>query len=106
MIRALGWDVYLLHEQPFANSQLLMRSAKVFKDIWSLQTLLSDTGSMHDFIRERGFDLLYTIGPPDKYNVHLLNAPCPWMHDERDLFLLTDPQASDPQKLIEAREKF
>jgi len=106
MLKKLGWDVYLIHDQPFANSRLLISSAKVFEDIWSQHFLLSDTNSMHDFIRSKGFDLLYTIGPPDRLNVNFMNAPCPWIHDLRDLQMLCTPHADDMEVLKKAQAEY
>jgi len=104
MFRALGWEPYLIHEQPFANPKLLRDCARTFEEIWSQDYVVEDANSIHDFVRKKGFDLIYTIGPPDRFNVHFTNIACPWIHDSRDLGMLTNPQANDPERLEKARQ--
>ncbi|HUT60225.1 MAG TPA: hypothetical protein VNA25_20460, partial [Phycisphaerae bacterium] len=106
MFRAMGWEPYLLYEQPFANSKLLRDCARTFEEIWSQDIIVESANSFHDFIRTRGFDLVYTIGPPDRSNVHMANIPCPWIHDMRDLFLLTTPKADDPEVAKKMHKEF
>lgn len=93
--RALGWEPYLIYREPPANSDLFINIGRVFEGVWSYEFLLSSAGSAHDFVQKRGFDLLYTIGPPDSFNANFTGVPCPWIQDFRDLMFLITPKADD-----------
>lgn len=102
--RLLGWEPYMVYTATPANSDMFIQMGRVFEGVWSAEQLDKNFESPSEFVRAKGFDMVYTVGPPDHYNCRFAGVPAPWIHDFRDLIYLVDPHADDPGDLAEARE--
>lgn len=101
--RALGWEPHIIYTSSPANSDMFIQMGRVFEGVWQSEHVEKSFDSKSEFVHSKGFDLLYTIGPPDWLNCQFAGVQCPWIHDFRDSVFLVDPQADDPAELIKQR---
>lgn len=102
--RMLGWEPHIVYTNPPVNSDMFIQMGRVFEGVWQSEHVEKNFDSFSEFVRAKGFDMIYTVGPPDFFNCRFVGVQCPWMHDFRDLVFLVDPQADDPKVKLQQQD--